>query len=143
MASPPVFSETGGIRNDLGHRWHAVTARGAPMRAIAVIVGVVCAVAALVLAFMTHMDVSMAGFPDGHLTDYDAAVGGPLRILTWVLAGLGFLFLALVFVPITARTRTVGLLVAVVAFAIVAMVTSVGVPWYFGTHLNLDNGIGG
>ena len=115
----------------------------APMRVIATIVGVVCAVAALVLAFMTHMDVSMAGFPDGYPTDYDKAVGGPLRILTWVLAGLGLVFLALAVVPIKARTRTVGLLVAVVAFAIVITVTDVGVPWYFGTHLNLDNGIGG
>ena len=107
------------------------------------IVGVVGAVAALVLAFMTHTDASMAGFPDGYLTDYDEAVGRPLRILVWVLAGLGLLFLALAFVPIKARTRTIGLIVAVLAFAIVIVVTDVGVPWYFGTHLNLDNGIGG
>jgi hypothetical protein len=113
------------------------------MRVIATIVGVVCAVVALVLAFATHTDVSMAGFPDGHLTDYAKAVDAPLRILTWVLAGLGVLFLVLGFVPIKARTRAVGLLVAVVAFAIVITVTDVGVPWYFGTHLNLDNGIGG
>lgn len=117
------------------------------MRVIATIVGMVCAVAALVLAFTTHMDVSMAGFPDGHVTDYDEAVDAPLRILTWVLAGLGVLFLALAFVPIRARTRTVGLLVAVVAFAIVVTVTvtvtDVGVPWYFGTHLRLDDGVGG
>jgi hypothetical protein len=106
-------------------------------------VGVVAAVAALLLAFTTHMDVSMAGFPDGHLTDYDEAVDRPLRILSWMLAGLGFVFLALVLAPIKARIRTVGLLVAVVAFAILAVVTDVGVPWYFGTHLGLDNGIGG
>ncbi|WP_029112726.1 hypothetical protein [Mycobacterium sp. URHB0044] len=113
------------------------------MRTAATIVGLVCAVAALVLAFTTHMDVSMAGFPDGHLTDYDKAVSVPLRILVWVLAGFGVLFLVLVLVPIKARTRTVGLLIAVLAFAIVAMATTVGVPWYFGTHLNLDNGVGG
>jgi hypothetical protein len=115
----------------------------APPRAIATIVGVVCAVAALVLAFTTHMDVSMAGFPDGHLTDYATAVDAPLRTFTWVLAGLGVVFLALVLVPIKATTRAVGLLLAVLAFSMVGLVTNVGVPWYFGTHLSLDNGLGG
>jgi len=41
------------------------------------------------------------------------------------------------------RARAVGLLVALIAFVLVAMVAQVGVPWYFGTHLGLDNGIGG
>jgi Flp pilus assembly pilin Flp len=35
------------------------------------------------------------------------------------------------------------LLVALIAFVLVALVGQVGVPWYFGTHLDLDNGIGG
>jgi hypothetical protein len=30
-----------------------------------------------------------------------------------------------------------------VAFVLVAMVAQVGAPGYFGTHLGLDNGIGG
>jgi hypothetical protein len=60
-----------------------------------------------------------------------------------VEAGFVFLFLALAFWPIEARRRVLGLVVAVVAFALVAVVTQVGVPWYFGTHLGLDNGIGG
>jgi hypothetical protein len=37
----------------------------------------------------------------------------------------------------------VGLLVTLIAFVLVAIVTRFGVPWYFGTHLGLDNGIGG
>jgi hypothetical protein len=60
-----------------------------------------------------------------------------------VEAGFVFLFLALAFWPIKARRRVLGLVVAVVAFALVAVVGQVGVPWYFGTHLGLDNGIGG
>jgi hypothetical protein len=41
--------------------------------------------------------------------------------------------------------RIIATIVGVVAFAMVitVTVTDVGVPWYFGTHLNLDNGIGG
>jgi hypothetical protein len=50
------------------------------------------------------------------------------------------LFLALAFSPIKARRRAAGLLVALIAFVLVGQV---GVPWYFGTHLDLDNGIGG
>jgi Flp pilus assembly pilin Flp len=35
------------------------------------------------------------------------------------------------------------LLVAMIALVLVAMVQLVGIPWYFITHLGLDNGIGG
>jgi hypothetical protein len=61
---------------------------------------------------MTLMEVSMDGFPDGHVTDYDKAVDAPRTILAWVDAGFGFLFLALAFSPIGTRARAVGLLVA-------------------------------
>lgn len=113
------------------------------VRVIAMIAGLLCAGAALWLAFTTSMDVSMAGFPDGDVTDYGKAVAAPLRIVTWVAVGFGVLFLGLTFSPIRARVGTVGLLVSVVAFVAVALVAQVGVPWYFGTHLGLDNGIGG
>jgi hypothetical protein len=43
----------------------------------------------------------------------------------------------------SASGRAVGSLVALVAFVLVAMVQRIGIPWYFITHLGLDNGIGG
>jgi hypothetical protein len=49
-------------------------------------------------------------------------------------------FLALAFVPIGTRARAIGSLVALV---VVAIVQWIGIPWYFITHLGLDNGIGG
>lgn len=85
----------------------------------------------------------MAGFRDGHVTDDGNAVDAPLRTIAWMAAGLGLLFLVLAFAPIRARTRAVGLGVALIAFIAVGMVARVAVPWYFGTHLGLDNGIGG
>jgi hypothetical protein len=115
----------------------------APIRALAIIGCVVCGIAALGLAFTTFMDVSMYGFPDGHTTDYEKAVDAPLTILAWVEAGFGFLFLTLAFSPIGTRARAAGLLVALTTFVLVAMVAQVGVPWYFGAHLGIDNGIGG
>ena len=41
------------------------------MRGLAIIAYVVGAIAALGLAFSTFMEVSMYGFPDGHVTDYE------------------------------------------------------------------------
>jgi hypothetical protein len=108
-----------------------------------VIACVVCAVVALALAFMTFMQVSMAGFPDGHVTDYDRAVEAPLTILAWAEVSLGVLFAALAFSPIGTRRRAIGLVVALTVFAVVAVVAQYGVAWYFGTHLGLDNGVGG
>jgi hypothetical protein len=67
----------------------------------------------------------------------------PLTILAWVEAGFGLLFLTVAFTPIGTRARAVGLLGALIAFVLVAMVAQVGVPWYSGNHLGLDNGIGG
>ena len=113
------------------------------MRALAIVACVVCAIAAVGLAFITLMDVALTGFPDSHVTDYGKAVEAPLTILGWVEAGFGLLFLALAFLPIGTRRRTVGLVVALIVFVLVAVVAAAGVPWYFGTHLGLDNGIGG
>jgi hypothetical protein len=104
---------------------------------------VVCALAALLLAFMTYSEVALAGFPDGHLTDYDRAANKPLEVFGYVQAAFGVLFLFLAFSPMQARRRSVGLLISLIACVLVAVVVQVGVPWYFGTHLGLDNGIGG
>lgn len=104
---------------------------------------VICAIAAFALALWTYMDVSMFGFPDGYVTDYQEAAGRPLTIVAWVSAGLGLVFLALAGSPIRPRVRTVAWLAALIALALLATTARLGVPWYFGTHLGLDNGIGG
>ncbi|MDT7793351.1 MAG: hypothetical protein QOD59_2787, partial [Mycobacterium sp.] len=46
------------------------------MRALAIIACVVGAIAVLGLALMTSIEVSMYGFPDGHITEYEKAVDG-------------------------------------------------------------------
>jgi hypothetical protein len=73
------------------------------MRALAIIACVAGAIAAVWLAYTTSMEVTLAGFPDGHLTDYDKAVDAPLTILAWVAAGFILLFLILAFSPIGTR----------------------------------------
>jgi hypothetical protein len=113
------------------------------LKSLTVIACVICAVAALVLSFRTNMEVSMFGFPDGYVTDYMKAAETPLRIATWVLAGFGALFLALAVLRIGTRARAVAWLAALIALVLVVAAAQRGVPWYFGTHLGLDNGIGG
>jgi hypothetical protein len=113
------------------------------MRVLTRVACVVGAVAALWLTLLAGWDLSLTGFPDGHLTDYDKAVDAPNRILMWVEFGFVPLFLVLAFSPIGTRARGVGLLAALTALVLVVVVQLVGVPWYFGSHLGLDNGIGG
>jgi hypothetical protein len=72
-----------------------------------------------------------------------AAIDTPLTILAWVETGFGFLFLVLAFLQNGTRARTFGTLVVLIAFILVAIGAEFGVPWYFGTHLGLDNGFGG
>ena len=104
---------------------------------------VVCAIVAFGLSLWTYMDVSMFGFPDGYVTDYQEVATPPLTIVMWVLAAVGLLLLALAFAPIGSRTRLIGWLAALLALVLLAAAAHVGVPWYFGSHLGLDNGIGG
>ena len=79
------------------------------MRAFVITACVICAIAAFGLSLWTYMDVSMFGFPDGYVTDYQKAADTPLTIITWVAAGLGLLFLVSVSHPSApGRARSVG-----------------------------------
>jgi hypothetical protein len=102
-----------------------------------------CAIAALVLAVLAGSDLYFAGFPDSHLTDYDLAAETPKRVLMWGEWVFVVLFLFLAVAPVSAKARGVGLVGGLIALALVAVVQWVGIPWYFITHLGLDNGIGG
>ena len=85
----------------------------------------------------------MFGFPDGYVTDYQRAAGAPLRVITWVAAALGLLLMALALVPIRTKVRSIAWLAALVVLVLLALAARIGIPWYLGIHLGLDNGIGG
>ena len=88
-------------------------------------------------------DLALTGFPDSHFTDYARAVDLPKHVLLWLQAGFAILFVVLAIVPIGVRARTLAGLAAAVALGLTAALHWIGVPWYYGTHLGLDNGIGG
>ena len=103
----------------------------------------ICAVAALLLAVMAGNDLYFAGFPDSHLTDYDKSAELPKRVLMWGEWAFVLLFVFLAVAPVSARARGIGLVVSLISLVLVALVQWFGIPWYFITHLGLDNGIGG
>lgn len=108
--------------------------------------GVACAVAATAALFISYLawsDLYLTGFPDGHLTDYDKAADTPKRILAWMELGFVPVFVILASVSIGIRVRAAGLYAGLFALVLVVGVQQVGIPWYFGSHLGLDNGIGG
>jgi hypothetical protein len=115
----------------------------APVRVLTRVTCLVAAIAALFIIYLAFGDLYLTGFADGHLTDYDKAVDMPKRIPMWVELGFVALFLALAFFRIDTRARAAGLLAALTVFVLVVVVQRVGVPWYFGSHLGLDNGVGG
>jgi hypothetical protein len=92
---------------------------------------------------MTHMAVSMSGFADGYVKDYARAVDLPLAIVVWVKVGLDVLFLGCLSSRRATRARSIGLLVVLAALVVAAAATQLGLPWYFGNHFGLDNGVGG
>jgi hypothetical protein len=112
-------------------------------RAVVTIVCILGAIAAVGLGGLTLMDVALTGFPDSHVTDYGRAAHTPLTILGRSEVGLGLVFLAVALWPMRTRTRAVLWLAALIALILAAVAVRVGIPWYFGTHLGLDNGIGG
>ena len=113
------------------------------MRVLPIVACTVGIAAALWFGLQAAADLALTGFPDSHFTDYDKAVELPKRILMWAEFGFVPLFLLLVLPRIGARARVVGPVVALIALGLVVLVQLVGVPWYFGAHLGLDNGIGG
>lgn len=111
------------------------------MRALTTVACVICALAALLLAFFAYWDWALTGFPDSHLTDYDKAAEPLKVILVWIEGGLSLLFLVLIGFGV--RARAVGLLMGLITLVVIVIVERIGIPWYFKDHLHLDNGVGG
>ncbi len=104
-----------------------------------ILLNVFGAVLSFGLAAFGFRDLAMAGYPDGHVTAYQKAASGELTVLASanLLAGLCFLLLAWY------RGRPWQVALAVVTVLILAALTYGAVPWYFITHLRLENGGGG
>lgn len=101
------------------------------------------ALATFVFALMGFVNLSWAGFPDGHLTEYDRATRTLLTILLWGHLALGLYFFRLAIPDLTLRTKVVRFLITLTALILLIAFTEIAVPWYFVNYLGLDNGHGG
>lgn len=93
--------------------------------------------------FYIIMELYYAGFPDGHLTEYERATALPLKLLA---GGFGFAGLYASFLSFRKRarkSRLAGLLLAALLIVALVLIMTAVVPWYYGTHLGLDTGHGG
>ena len=84
---------------------------------------------------------SMAGFPDGYLTDYDRATKTPYEYLCFASLLFCLYFAYLTFV----RTSKTGLRLGwgILAYVLTIVLPAVLLKHYFLDWLHLDNGIGG
>ena len=105
-------------------------------------VGSVClTLPALAYAAFTLQEVSSFGFPDGYVTAFQRAVTTPLTLLSWGIVFLSFLLLFSCFFRGKISTPVVPLLVLALVAAL--FTTLFAVPWFYGSYLGLDNGMGG
>lgn len=47
----------------------------------------------LLFVFLVFYEMSMAGFPDGHITEYDRAMQVPLTIFNWISIAFSIFFI--------------------------------------------------
>ncbi|MBI2809960.1 MAG: hypothetical protein HYX67_03915 [Candidatus Melainabacteria bacterium] len=107
------------------------------------VISAILAIAALSSCYFGFQEVAFFGFPDGHITDYEKAATPALKALFATLAPFGVYFLT-VTVSSAALIRSKGWFgVAAGCAVLILLVINLGIPWYFGTHLALDNGVGG
>ncbi|MEP6667660.1 MAG: hypothetical protein ABJF10_00820 [Chthoniobacter sp.] len=95
----------------------------------------------LVITFVCQSENGMAGFPDGHLTDYDKAIATPYHYLciASLLFCLYFAWLAIV----KSRKTGLRLMLGFAVYLLVIVLPAVALKYYFLHWLQLDNGIGG
>lgn len=90
----------------------------------------------IVTAFLT---IKYAGYPDGHLSDYEQAIRTPL-ILCNVVNGVAVAYFAR-----ECFRRTVSLMricIAIVIHVVFLLSYTMGLDWYYKVHLGLDMGKG-
>lgn len=104
------------------------------------IVSVILALAIIALTLIGFMDISLTGFPDGHITEYEKATRLPRTVLLWMNLALGLYFFRLAFLGLTIRAKVMRLIITVAMLILLLAFTEIAIPWYFVNNLGLDNG---
>ena len=96
----------------------------------------------VIFAFALDINMSLAGFPDGHVTDYEKAMVLPDHVL---IAASGFAACYLVYRSLRAKNkRDLGMTgVSLICYIVLFFATRYGVTTYFVDFRHLDFGQGG
>ncbi len=101
------------------------------------------AVISVLLVYYFYKEISLSGFPDGHITDYTQHIlpFWKLGLAVYSLTAVDFLGLSLINRPSPAGRIFLygGLILAVLT----ALLVFILLPWYFKDILHLDHGQGG
>jgi hypothetical protein len=98
------------------------------------------AVVLILIIVTAFLRIVYAGYPDGHLTDYESAVQLPLITCNVVNA------IAVIFFLRECFRRNVSLMtvcIAIVIHVVFLLSYTMGLDWYYKEHLGLDYGQGG
>lgn len=107
------------------------------------IVCITLALVSLALSLIGFTNLIWAGFPDGHLTEYERATYTLQTIFLWMYLVPGLYFLRLAIPGLTLRTKVVRFLITLAALILLIISTEIALPWYFVDYLGLNNGRGG
>jgi hypothetical protein len=89
---------------------------------------------------MNIYEIQMAGFPDGHITDYERSI----KVSFMLYNGLNICFsLILICIGFSSRTRNMKLAFIMMIHLVVASIAIFGIIYYYKYYLELDYGIGG
>jgi hypothetical protein len=107
-----------------------------------IISGLMCVVI-IFICYITYFELKMAGFPDGHLTDYSRASRLPLTICNWLNMGFLIFFIYFYFkVQHFSRPRR-KLIFLIVLYCLFLLFTALAIPYYLQVIRGLENGQGG
>ena len=119
-----------------------------PLRAAAIVWGVLC----VLLALQWFVELGMSGFPDGYISPYAQATSAPLHILAWACLAQGLFFLVMGATAKKLRAASLGLQILAAALVTVVPVQVVhncprsqacSSAWQALTGTMTDDGQGG
>lgn len=107
------------------------------------IVSVILALVTIALTIIGFVDLSLIGFPDGHVTEYEKVSRRLRTALLWMNHAFGLYFFRLALLGLTMRAKVTRLLITLAVLMLLLAFTKIAIPWYFVNYLGLDNGHGG
>jgi magnesium-transporting ATPase (P-type) len=106
------------------------------------ILAILAGLFAIAVGFGELLDLSMAGFPDGAVTEYDKAVRTPFTILSVISISTGLYFFYLS-IFINRKRMMATIFTSLILYLILVPGIYFGIDYYLKTFTNINYGQGG